>query len=170
MALTRFPYLHTLHRPETQHQKSDWIQAFFGPPTALETLPKSWDEVNLSPPSMEKTFLDHGYDETKPPTQWSALDYIEAASFRGGELLTADVTRGDTTTPLTWRCGFGHEFTGSPRLILTAGHWCPDCVKDTAGYPEQAHRNRFLGQLRTSPVSALSLESPLTDDPRARVK
>jgi nucleoside-diphosphate-sugar epimerase len=145
------------------------LTAYFGSRADWEQI-GDWTTFWPPRPDREPSYLDHGYDETKPPTQWSALDYIEAASFRGGELLTADVTRGDTTTPLTWRCGFGHEFTGSPRLILTAGHWCPDCVKDTAGYPEQAHRNRFLGQLRTSPVSALSLESPLTDDPRARVK
>jgi hypothetical protein len=34
-----------------------------------------------------------------------------------------------------------------PRLILSAGHWCPECVKDTARYARQAVANRFLAQV-----------------------
>ncbi len=36
---------------------------------------------------------------------------------------------------------------GPPRLVLTAGHWCPECVTDVLGYVEQAERNPFLAQL-----------------------
>src|SRR5437868_6383218 len=38
-------------------------------------------------------------------------------------------------------------FSGSPRLILRAGHWCPVCVLDTRGYERQAQRNQFLAQV-----------------------
>ena len=64
-------------------------------------------------------------------------------------MLSTDAERGDVATPLRWRCAFGHEFAGSPRLILTAGHWCPECVQDAAGYATQAERNPFLAQLET---------------------
>lgn len=43
----------------------------------------------------------------------------------------------------------GHEFVASPRLILIGGHWCPECVKDSANYGQQATHNRFLAQLET---------------------
>jgi len=49
--------------------------------------------------------------------------------------------------PLTWRCADGHVFGGSPRLILTAGHWCPECVRTPADYARQATANRFLAQV-----------------------
>ncbi|MGW5727932.1 hypothetical protein [Nocardia beijingensis] len=70
-----------------------------------------------------------------------------AAEFRGGTVRSAAMTTGDIATPLEWTCAFGHDVTGSPRLILTAGHWCPVCVRDAAGYREQAARNPFLAQL-----------------------
>ena len=54
---------------------------------------------------------------------------------------------GRVRSPLRWRCGEGHGFSGSPWLILQAGHWCPACVRDSAGYAEQAVRNRFLAQI-----------------------
>jgi hypothetical protein len=38
-------------------------------------------------------------------------------------------------------------FAGSPRLSLTAGHWCPECVTDSAEYERQAERTPFLAQL-----------------------
>lgn len=84
---------------------------------------------------------------------------IEAASFRGGRLLSDSMTPGDCATPLQWKCAFGHTFRGSPRLVLTAGHWCPTCVKDTAHYGDQAERNPFLAQLE------LASASPSTRDP-----
>ena len=54
---------------------------------------------------------------------------------------------GDYATPLVWRCADGHLFAGSGRLILTAGHWCPECVREAAQYETQAERNPFLKQL-----------------------
>ncbi|HWD62739.1 MAG TPA: NAD-dependent epimerase/dehydratase family protein [Humibacter sp.] len=121
------------------------IAAFFG---SLENWRRIGDWSTFTPlePSRTPTYLDHGFDESKSPGDWTKADYIEAAAFRGGELLDTDPVPGNAATPLNWRCAFGHEFTGSPRLILTAGHWCPDCITDTGRYAEQAERNAFLAQ------------------------
>lgn len=106
-----------------------------------------WSTFVAPDPSRTPTFLDHGYDEGLAPAQWSASVYAGAARFRGGELLSDAVTVGDVATRLRWRCGEGHVFNASPRLVLTGGHWCPTCVTDVAGYPRQAERNAFLAQL-----------------------
>ncbi|WP_313539994.1 NAD-dependent epimerase/dehydratase family protein [Leifsonia aquatica] len=134
----------TMHFIRQNEQEK--IDAYFGSREA-------WDQIGgwetFWPPRVDRAprYLDHGYDETKPTDTWSSLDYTEVASFRGGELLSADATVGDMSTPLSWRCGFGHEFTGSPRLVLSAGHWCPECVRTPAEYQRQAERNQFLAQL-----------------------
>ncbi|TXN29500.1 NAD-dependent epimerase/dehydratase family protein [Lacisediminihabitans profunda] len=122
------------------------IDAFFGSRAAWEAI-GDWATFVEPAPDRTPSFLDHGYDETKDPASWARADYLEAAAFRGGRLLTADVTPGDVATPLDWTCAFGHEFAASPRLVLTAGHWCPVCVRDPAGYARQAERNPFLAQV-----------------------
>ncbi|MER5261790.1 NAD(P)-dependent oxidoreductase [Actinosynnema sp. NPDC002837] len=124
----------------------DAIAAYYGSRKEFEAI-GGWDTFRPVEPDRTPSHLDHGYDEDKDPARWTAVDYRDAAAFRGGELLSPDAVRGDIATPLSWRCAFGHEFTGSPRLVLTAGHWCPECVKDVAGYPCQADRNPFLAQL-----------------------
>ncbi|MFC4561322.1 NAD-dependent epimerase/dehydratase family protein [Nocardiopsis mangrovi] len=106
-----------------------------------------WSTFREPAPTRTPSHLDHGYDEGKIPSTWTSLDYSEAAAFRGGRLLTTDVTTGDIATPLVWRCAFDHVFAASPRLVLTAGHWCADCVRDPAGYARQAERNPFLAQI-----------------------
>jgi nucleoside-diphosphate-sugar epimerase len=106
-----------------------------------------WSTFEVPDPSREPTLLDHGYDESKPSTEWSALDYLEAAAHRGGRLTSTDVVPGDIATPLEWECADGHRFAASPRLVLTAGHWCPVCVTDVGGYARQAQTNAFLRQV-----------------------
>lgn len=128
---------------------ADEIAAHFGSRAQWESI-GGWDGFVVPEPSRTPSYLDHGYDESKDSADWIGLDYIEAAQFRGGELLTVDVTRGDVATPLVWRCAFGHVFAASPRLVLTAGHWCPDCVRDSAQYARQAESNPFLAQLEGS--------------------
>lgn len=125
------------------------INAYFGSR-------RQWEEIGnwatFWPPCPDRTpaLLEHGYDETKDRAAWGAEDYAAAADFRGGQLLSTDVATGDIATPLAWRCALGHEFTGSARLVLRGGHWCPDCVRDTAGYRKQAERDQFLAQLEPS--------------------
>ncbi|WP_210479589.1 NAD(P)-dependent oxidoreductase [Naasia sp. SYSU D00948] len=122
------------------------IAAYFGSRAEWEAI-GDWSTFWPPRPDRTPSYLDHGYDEDKDPSEWTVLDMIEAATFRGGRLLSDAMTPGDVATPLQWECVFGHAFAGSPRLVLTAGHWCPTCVWDTEHYGEQARRNPFLAQL-----------------------
>lgn len=130
-------------------KRTDEIAAHFG---SYEEWRRIGDWSTFEPPAPSRTprLLDHGYDESKHPSAWSRPDYARAAAFRGGELLTAEVRVGDIATPLAWRCALGHLFAASPRLVLTAGNWCPDCVRDSASYAQQAEHNRFLAQLEAA--------------------
>jgi nucleoside-diphosphate-sugar epimerase len=127
------------------------IAAYFGSREEWERI-GGWETFWPVRPDRTPTLLDHGYDETKSPSTWSTSDYRGVAGHRGGELVTPPdaVVTGDGATQLAWRCAEGHEFSGSPRLILTAGHWCPECVKNVATYQEQAVQNTFLAQLTES--------------------
>lgn len=125
---------------------SEQIAAHFGSLDAWKRI-GDWSSFVPPAPSRQPSFLDHGYDEGTSQSRWSAMDYAGAAAFRGGELLSTDSGIGEIGRPLLWRCALGHVFAGSPRLILTAGHWCPDCVRDSAGYPRQAEQNPFLAQI-----------------------
>ncbi|MCV7229502.1 NAD-dependent epimerase/dehydratase family protein [Mycolicibacterium komossense] len=122
------------------------IAAYFGSRQEWEEI-GDWSTFWPPRPDRSPTRVDHGYDETKAPGGWRKADYAGVADFRGGELLSTDVVDGDIATVLSWKCADGHEFTGSPRLILRGGHWCPVCVADTAGYRRQAERNQFLAQI-----------------------
>ncbi|HRL48954.1 MAG TPA: NAD(P)H-binding protein [Propioniciclava sp.] len=126
--------------------RDDEISAYFGSWEAWKAI-GDWRSFTVPEPSRMPRLLDHGYDETKDPLEWTADDLGGAADFRGGELLSTAV--GTPGTPLVWRCAFGHVFAGSPRLVLTAGHWCPDCVRDAAGYALQAETNQHLAQIET---------------------
>lgn len=122
------------------------VRAYFGSREDWERI-GTWADFQTPQPSRTPTYLDHGYDEDTDPAQWTVRELARAAAFRGGELLSESMAAGAIRTPLEWRCAFGHVFTGSAFLILTGGHWCPECVRDTAGYPRQAERNAFLAQL-----------------------
>lgn len=128
------------------------ITAYFGSRAAQATI-GDWSTFWPPRPTLEPVLLDHGYDETIPESSWDAGLLAGVAAFRGGELLTKAPSPGAVATPLEWRCALGHAFTGSPRLVLTAGHWCPICVTDPGGYSEQAGKNRFLAQLETAAVT-----------------
>lgn len=132
----------------------DEIDAHFGSYAEWKAI-GDWSTFEPPRPERAPTFLDHGYDESKSPADWTALDYIEAATFRGGELLTAPVGPGTFQTPLVWRCAFDHVFAASPSLVLHGGHWCPDCVRDSAGYGRQAERNPFLAQIEFASAQVL---------------
>ena len=125
------------------------ISAYFGSRAQWEAI-GDWSNFVPPDPDPRPSYLDHGYDESKPRKLWNDSDYDAAAKFRGGELLTRDVGTGRFTTVLTWRCGLGHEFDASPLLVLRGGHWCPTCVRDTFGYEAQAEHNPFLAQLQPS--------------------
>ncbi|MBQ6489266.1 MAG: hypothetical protein IJI75_08550 [Solobacterium sp.] len=50
-------------------------------------------------------------------------------------------------TPLNFTCQFGHKFTGSPRLILEGGHWCPECERKSWNYGNRAKKDKFFAQV-----------------------
>ncbi len=128
------------------HREMDQVDAYFG--SLAEWLEiGGWDDFVPPTPSITPVLLDHGYDEDKSPREWTRDDLAGAASFRGGELLSAEPAPGAPGEILTWRCAFGHDFAASARLVLAAGHWCPVCVRDSAGYAAQAARNPFLAQV-----------------------
>lgn len=143
--LTRKPR-GTMHAVRTGAH--DEIRAHFGSLDEWQMI-GDWATFEAPQPSREQTLLDHGYDEDLPSKAWDADVYRGVADFRGGALVSLDVPRGDVSTPLVWTCGHGHIFAASPRLVLTAGHWCPDCVRDSDAYEAQAETNRFLAQLYT---------------------
>jgi nucleoside-diphosphate-sugar epimerase len=107
----------------------------------------NWSTFEPDDPTRRPTYLDLGFDEARGTATWTVPDLAAAADFRGGAL--ASETEGSTpaATPLRWRCAEGHTFTGSPRLVLTAGHWCPTCVTQPADFGRQAESNAFLRQV-----------------------
>lgn len=133
----------TLWMLEKGHE--DWVSAFFGSREAALAQPRSWDEVDFTPPSATPVYLNHGYDESKPLDQLGLNDMKEAAEFRGGACL--GYTSGDFYSPIRWRCAFGHEFEASPNLVLKGGHWCPECGRRAWNYGEVAARSPFFRQV-----------------------
>ncbi|WP_156382779.1 NAD-dependent epimerase/dehydratase family protein [Sanguibacter sp. Leaf3] len=126
---------------------TEGVDAFFGSRLQWESI-GDWSTFVPPSPSRTPTLLDHGYDETKDVAEWTRDDLAQAADFRGGAFLGTVGTGGPTfLDPATWRCAEGHGFAVSPFLVLKGGHWCPLCVRDTAGYLRQAEHNPFLAQV-----------------------
>jgi len=139
---------------EGQQQR---IAAYYGSIDKYKAIP-DWEHTDLSHNSETPVILDHGYDETKPMSEFTIEDMQHAAEFRGGKCLSKTMVQGDWDTQLEWQCAEGHVFKASPRLILLGGHWCPECFP----YPyadepkekqrpwqwdKEARRNPFFAQL-----------------------
>lgn len=125
------------------------IDAFFGSREIMENLPE-WEgipEDELGEPRTPAITLSHGYDETKPEEELVLEDMREAAHFRGGECMSASMTKGDIDTPLEWRCHAGHTFRATPRLVLKGGHWCHECLSPDTDGDYEAERNPFFAQI-----------------------
>ena len=110
------------------------ITAYFGGKEGVETLPKRWEDVHIAckQPDFEKKkkgegveLLSHGFDDTKPMSEWTIEDAKSAAKFRGGECLSDEMP--SLRAPLKWKCAEGHTFEASALTVLRAGHWCPHC-------------------------------------------
>ncbi len=114
------------------------ITAFYGSFETFEEI-RDWDDFDKSILRSEWKRLDHGYDESKEELDLD--DFQDAANFRGGQLLSDDWD-GDMYSKLRWKCAFGHEFHGSPYLVLKTGHWCPECVPPPWDYDKMAKENR----------------------------
>lgn len=122
------------------------INAFYGSYEKWAAIP-DWKHFDVSRPSEEYTLLNHGYDETKPHSEFDIEDMRKAAAFRGGKCLSETMTKGDWSTPLEWECQFGHKFMASPTLVLMGGHWCPECLPTPWNYDEIAKGNPFFAQI-----------------------
>ena len=128
------------------HDK-DRLSAYFGSYEEWKKLPTKWEETDLSRPSEVKTYLNHGYDESKPTEELDIEDMKKAAVFRGGECLSETMEKGDLFTPLKWKCACGHEFTMTPNTVLKGGHWCPECDPLPWEYDKIAKVNPFFAQV-----------------------
>mgnify|MGYP002856212185 FL=1 len=126
--------------------KKGRIDAFFGGAAAYEALPKTWAEFPVwakgqtpegavdykdmqDESKADRYKLNHGYDESKPDAELDLSDAKAAATFRGGEVLSSEMKKGDLHTKLRWKCHAGHEFESTPFTILKAGFWCPECCE-----------------------------------------
>lgn len=128
------------------HRDERYISALFGSTEAWRQI-GDWSTFEPVEPSRTPTYLDHGYDTDASSSTWTAGVLQGAAEFRGGRLITTDARPGGVRDILTWECADGHRFTGSPNLVLSAGHWCPICGADPFDYDRQAEKNRFLAQV-----------------------
>lgn len=128
-----------------QNNKLDWINSFYGSRDKMEALRQNWSDIDLSKPSTEKVYLDHGYDENKDFDKLDISDMKSAAEFRGGKCLSSSV--GGVHEKLRYKCAFGHEFEASPTLVLKGGHWCPECERKSWNYGEAAKSNPFFAQV-----------------------
>lgn len=124
------------------------IKAFFGPLGEGENI-KEWENFSIDEDLSKRIILNHGYDEEKEESLLNLQDMKKLASFRGGDCLSNSMTQGDLDTKLKWICGFSHEFSASPRLILKAGHWCEECEAPPWNYDNIAKKNPFFRQVWT---------------------
>ena len=104
------------------------MSAYFGDTESYgmehwKKIPSNWKDYPLKVPSKTVTYLDHGYDETKPFDELTVDDLEKAAQFRGGHLVSTEIK--DMYTPVTWKDAKGNEFDMTPNLVLRGGHWSP---------------------------------------------
>lgn len=127
----------------------DRITAFYGSIEKYKAIGSSWKDFEIVIPDKSDsamTYLDHGYDESKPFDKLTIADMQAAAKFRGGECLSKKLGK-DMYTPIKWKCACGHEFEMSPNLVLKGGHWCPECLPMPWKYDAIAKVNPFFAQV-----------------------
>jgi len=120
------------------------INAFYGSLDAYNKIP-DWDgpmpSLDLTQPY---TKLNHGYDESKE--ELSLVDLHQAASFRGGELVSKEWS-GKMHEQLDWECCQKHPFKMTPHAVLKGGHWCMECISPPWNYSVLAQKNPFAEQV-----------------------
>ena len=126
--------------------KKGRIDAFWGGIDAFNKIPRKWNDFpllakNRSPDGetdyedlkdeskSTRFMLDHGYDESKPDAELDIEDMKNAAAFRGGSVVSQNMTKGALFEKLDWKCRNGHVFSANPFTILKAGFWCPVCCE-----------------------------------------
>jgi len=140
---------------ESEHGTKHWldeniedhIDAYWGSRGAWEAIPEKYSELSRFKDWETVVPVDHGYDENKPESELALEDVQGAAEFRGGRLISEEMTTGDWKTKLRFRCAFGHEFDASPRLVLEGGHWCPMCERKSWNYGQRAKVDPFFAQV-----------------------
>ncbi|MGN0469234.1 MAG: NAD-dependent epimerase/dehydratase family protein [Acutalibacteraceae bacterium] len=129
-----------------ENNMKDRITAYYGSIEAYNSI-GNWDTFEVViPDKNEMSYLDHGYDESKPFEKLTIADMQKAAAFRGGECVSKKLGK-DMYTPIKWKCACGHEFEMSPNLVLKGGHWCPECLPMPWKYDEIAKTNPFFAQV-----------------------
>ena len=140
------------------------IKAFYGGREKFEQIPSKWEDYPLlrngkTPEgdidyealrdisNAKKYRLNHGYDESKPLCDLGIDDLREMAKFRGGNLISTDMEKGNLHAKLLFECNEGHRFMATPYAILS-GHWCNDCcMKYSWNWGIQARNNPFFAQV-----------------------
>ena len=117
----------TLDWIEKNNEKK--IKAYFGSMEEYNKIPTTWEQFKFIDLNVENPkLLYHGYDDKKPESEVDIEDVRKAAKFRGGQLLSENMVKGDLRTKLKWKCGYcKNEFEATPCLILLGGFWCPKC-------------------------------------------
>ncbi len=133
------------------------VTATFGSLAEAEALSHDWKDYRLIAKGdfgdydamrdvKNAALLSHGYDESLPMEDWTVQTMRDAASFRGGELVSEEI--GDPYTKILWKCHDGHTFEASPYTILRGGHWCPVCCQPTPwDFDRLAKNNPFFAQV-----------------------
>jgi nucleoside-diphosphate-sugar epimerase len=110
--------------------KDSHVDAFFGSLEAWEAIP-DWHQA----PIVGETSPTPEPPSAQPPQPMS-LDSLESfADSRGGRCLATEFA--DPGTRVGWLCQHGHSFDASPRLLISAGYWCPECApnaEDQSGW------------------------------------
>ncbi len=149
---------------------TDRVNAFFGGYDEWGKLPRRWDKVSLlvnnvaadvdgkiydvdykeikKHENAEKMKLEHGFDEKKGDSFLGYDDFQQAAQYRGGKCLSAEVKRGDLHSVLKWQCADGHVFRATAYGVLKAGYWCTDCCSPAPwDFDNSAKKSPFFAQL-----------------------
>jgi nucleoside-diphosphate-sugar epimerase len=132
--------LNWIHNNDDAH-----IAAYFGSRASWEKLPRDWADFEFAQPSRTPSYLEHGYDVDKAEADWTHADLAQAAEWRGLRFEGGSDVSADRAS--AWRCGLGHNFTMTPRLMLRGGHWCPTCMIEPDCYDAQAQVNPFFAQV-----------------------
>lgn len=127
----------------------DHIDAYWGSKQKWAAIPNKLSACQHYTDWNKQVVLDHGYDESKAPSQLNLTDMQGAAEFRGGKCLSTAMTTGDWRQKLTFECAFGHRFEASAKLVLEGGHWCPICERTSWNYGQRAKVDPFFAQVWT---------------------
>lgn len=112
----------------------------------IEAKQKGYTEKKAGVTDIRGMLLNHGYDESKPMSEWDIEDMKKAAEFRGGKCLSETMVKGDVYTKLEWECHDGHRFSATPYTVLKGGHWCEEC-EGKWDYDRQAKFSPFIAQI-----------------------